>query len=75
MYFSQLNRNTYQNIILTIIAVLLFCHLLKDLLAPSHVFATNVMPVQIESVRGYLPVAIKEPVSGYPQAVCVNPCK
>jgi hypothetical protein len=68
---------TYLNVILTIIAILLAIRVLNDLglLRAGDAHATNVMPVQIESVRGSIPVAIKEPVSGYSAGVCVSPCK
>ena len=68
---------TYLNAILTVIAILLTLNLAQNLglLAPRSAQATNVVPVQIESVRGNIPVAIKEPVSTYPQSVCVSPCK
>jgi hypothetical protein len=68
---------TYLNIILTIIAILLGIRLVNDLglLRTLDAHATNLMPVQIESVRGTIPVSIKEPVSGYPAGVCVSPCK
>lgn len=68
---------TYLNVILTVIAILLAIRLVHDLglLRVGDAHATNVMPVQIESVRGTIPVAIKEPVSGYPAGVCVSPCK
>jgi len=70
-------RITYLNVILTIIAILLAIRLTNDLglLRIKQAQATDVIPVQIESVRGTIPVAIKEPVSGYPHSVCVSPCK
>lgn len=68
---------TYLNIILTIIALLLTIRIVFDFgfLRVDQAHATNAMSVQIDSVRGVLPVAIKEPVSGYPVGVCVSPCK
>jgi hypothetical protein len=66
---------TYLNVILTVIAVLMTIQLAINLglQQATNAHAASVMPVQIESVRGTIPVAIKEPVSGYPQAVCVEP--
>jgi hypothetical protein len=67
----------YLNAILTVIAVVLVLNLAQNLglLSPKAAQATNVVPVQIEGVRGNIPVAIKEPVSTYPHSVCVSPCK
>jgi len=74
---SLRSKITYMNVVLTIIAVLLAIQAAHNfgvlLVAPAH--ATNVMPVQIEAVRGTIPVAIKEPVSSYPHSVCVSACK
>jgi len=80
MKLSLLRRKvslTYLNTILTIIAILLAVHLVCDLgiLTVERAHADKVVPVQIESVRAPIPVSIKEPVSGYPAAVCVSPCK
>jgi len=71
------SRITYLNVILTVIAVLLSIIVAQNvgLLGVKDVHATSVMAVQIESVRGTIPVAIKEPVASYPAAVCVSPCK
>ena len=46
---------TYLNTILTIIAILLAVHLVRDLglLKVESAHANRVMPVQIESVRGH----------------------
>jgi hypothetical protein len=75
---SRLLRNViYLNVILTVIAVLMIINLARDfgLLSPRPAQATSIMAVQIESVRGNIPVAIKEPVSGFPSSICVTSCR
>jgi hypothetical protein len=74
---STVTSLTCLNLILTVIAVLLAIRIVHDLwpLGGREAHATTVMPVQIESVRGPIPVSIEEPISGYPGAVCVSPCK
>jgi len=74
---SLRSKITYMNLVLTIIAVLLALQLAHNvgLLTATNVHANTVMPVQIEAVRGVVPVAIKEPVSNYPPSVCVSPCR
>ncbi len=71
------NKVTYLNLILTIIAILLGIQVAHNLgfFGPKNAHAADVTPVRIESVAGNIPVAIKEPVSTYPGNVCVAPCR
>lgn len=72
-----MTKITYLNVVLTIVAFLLAIQVTHNLglFVTTSAHAGNVMPVQIEGVRGTIPVAIKEPLSSYPSSVCVSPCK
>jgi len=73
-----LNKLTYLNVILTIIAILLAVQLTHNLglTDARRAHARDITSVRIESVAGNIPVAIKAPVTTkYPAGVCVNYCK
>ncbi len=74
---SLINKVSYLNVVLTIIAVLLGVQVAHNvgLFGPKNAHATGVTPVHIESVARNIPVAIKEPISTYPGNVCVAPCR
>lgn len=74
---SLLSKVSYLNAVLTVNALLLAILVLQNcgFFTARTAAASGVMPVQIESVRNPIPVAIKEPTASYPAAVCVSPCR
>ena len=77
MIANLVKKVSYLNVVLTIIAILLAIQVVHNLgfVGPQNAQAANVTPVHIESVAGNIPVAIKEPISTYPDSVCVAPCR
>jgi hypothetical protein len=73
---ALIDKVTYLNVILTVIAALLAIQTVRDLglIGPKAAHAAGPAPVHIESVAGNLPVVIKAPVS-YNGNVCAGPCR